>query len=212
MATTISSAQRSALSDNFFDNLGSGKDEFQPKNSLSALYQLAGGLVNDAQRNLNSADRVASGALSESMKILDPRITRGGKNISIDIELLYYYKFIDGGVKGTKGGAGKYAFKNDGVGKKMRNEIRKWIIREGLKHKSDKYSPITKREGKRKSITETSNQVAYVIARSIKQKGLKRTNFLAKAVKTARNNSRELLSKGFKVDIINALPKQLNQY
>lgn len=208
MATSISKAQADALSDGFFDSIGTSKDELQPKGTLSVLYQLAGGLVDEAQRNLISADRIASGKLAESFKVLNPE--QIGKTIHIDIEALYYYQFIDGGVKGTRGGNGKYSFKNNVVGKKMQEAIRKWLIKEGLKAKTTKkYKAISVRESKRKSIGETSRSVAYAIGINIKKKGLKRTNFFSKALKSTKDKSRQELSKGFKVDIINSLPKKI---
>lgn len=209
MATSISSAQASALADGFFDSLGSSKDELKPKESLSALYQLAGGLVSDAQRNLISSDRIASGKLADSFKVLNPE--QLGKNIVIDIEALYYYQFIDGGVKGTRGGSGKFSFKNNFVGRKMQEAIRKWLIKEGLKARTTKkYKAISIREAKRKSITETSRSVAFAISKYIKQKGLKRTNFFAKALTSTKDKAAKELSKGFKIDIINSLPKKLD--
>src|SRR5207237_1175969 len=136
MAGSISNAQANALADGFFDSIGSSKDELTPKGSLSALYQLAGGLVSDAQRNLISSDRIASGKLSDSFKVLNPE--QLGKNIVVDIEALYHYKFIIGGVRGTRGGSGEFSFKNNSVGRKMQEAIRKWLIKEGLKARTTK--------------------------------------------------------------------------
>ncbi len=209
MASSISKAQADALAAGFFDKIGDTKDGLQPEETLSALYQLAGGLVSEAQDNLNQADRVASGALSDSIKVLNPEYVN--RSVRIDIEALFYYKFVDKGVKGTKKGSGQYSFKNAFVGKSMVNAIRKWVIREGLKARTNVGGPsITKREAKRKTITDSSYTTAFVIAKSIKQKGLKRTNFFAKAITSTRDKTDEALGKAFKVDIINSLPKKLS--
>lgn len=209
MADSISKAQASALADGFFDNVGSTKGGLQPEETLAALIRSAGFLAGQAITNLNKSDRVATGALSDSIKVLDPRVVNG-VNVIVDVEALFYYQFVDGGVKGTKRGAGKFSFKNDKPGRTMVNALRKWIIREGLKAKTKTGGkPITGRERFRKSITETSNSVAYAIARSIKQKGLKRTNFFDKAVRSTESKISEELSKGFKIDIINAIPNNL---
>lgn len=133
-----------------------------------------------------------------------------GKTVRMDISALFYYKFVDQGVKGTKKGSGKYAFKNDGVGKKMMIAIRKWVIREGLKHKSDKYKAITKREAKRKSITDTSTSTAYAIAKSVKQKGIEPSGFFTDAVRSTQAAANEELGAALKIDIINTLPNGLN--
>lgn len=209
MASSISKAQAKALADGFLDTLGTKRDGLRVENTTSELILLAGELVEQAQKNLVTTDRVASGALSESLKVLNPEFHN--RNIQVDVEALLYYQFIDSGVRGTRGGtSGKgYSFKNEVVGRKMRDAIRKWLIREGLKARSDKYT-VTNRETRRKSISETSNQVAYAIARSIKQKGLKRTNFFAKAIRSTKVHAKENLARGFKIDIINAIPKQLN--
>lgn len=207
MATSISKSQAKALADGFLDTIGS-KDGLVPAESLSAIVQIAGTLVDEAQRNLNIRDKVASGALSESMKLRNPEAV--GKSVRIDVEALYYYKFLNEGVKGTKGGSGKYAFKNNSVGKKMMTSIRKWVIREGLKAKTRTGgAAITKREGKRRSITETSNSVAYGISMAVKLKGIKRTNFFTDAVKTTQGQAKDQLAKALKIDIINSIPPKI---
>jgi hypothetical protein len=206
MAKSISTAQAEALASGFFDDLGSD-EEFQPVETLSTLIQLAGELVGTAQENLNVVDRVATGSLSESLKILNPEVT--GETIRVDIEALYYYRFIDQGVKGTKGGNGKYQFRNDLVGRNMLNAIRKWVIREKLKMRTNKkYKAISKREAKRKRITDTSTSISYAIAKSIKRKGLKKTMFFTNAVINTQNKLKDL-AVPLKIDIINTLPKKL---
>lgn len=204
----ISQAQAKALAEGFLDTVGSR--DLNPVESMSALILLAGSLVDQAQQNLNKVDRVASGSLSESMKVLNPESV--GNNVRIDVIANFYYKFIDKGVKGVEGGStGTYSFKNLHVSKRMMEAIRKWLLREGLKartHTGGK--PIVKREAKRKKITSTSTQAAYAIARGIKKTGLKRTNFFTDAVRTTRQQAKTQLAKGLKLDIINALPKKIN--
>lgn len=209
MASSISKAQAEALSSGFFDTIGANRSGFKAKETTSELIILAGGLVEEAQNNLNKSDRNATGALSESLKVLNPGLVAG--LVQVDVEALDYYKFVDAGVRGTKSGSSAkgYSFKD-----KMPpvNIIRKWVIREGLKAKTNVGGkPITKREARRKSITETSNRVAFGISMGIKQHGLKRTNFFSKAIATTKRKSREVFGKAFKLDIINSIPKKLNQ-
>lgn len=209
MPSSISSEQAKALAEGFFNDIGESKDGLQPKNSLAALYRVAGTLVDEAVNNLNKSDRVATGALSSSLKVRDPRVVNG-VNVIVDVEALFYYKFIDKGVKGTNGGIGEYSFKYDMPGKKMTNAIRKWIKSEGVKAKTTKkYKAISKREAKRKKITDKTASMAFAIARKIKQKGLKRTNFFSEALKTTKVIAKQELTKGFRIDIINSLPKKL---
>lgn len=207
MAKSISRAQAEALADGFFDTLGSAKDGIAAEKTLGSIIMLAGDLVTQAQENLNKADRVATGALSNSLKVLNPEMAAGV--IRVDVEALDYYKFIDAGVKGTKGGqsAKGYSYKD-----KMPpvNVIRKWVIREKLKYRTPTGGkPISKREKKRSGITDTSQRTAFIIARAIFTKGLKRTNFFTKAVNSTKAKARDSLSKAFKIDIINAIPKTL---
>lgn len=207
MAKSITEAQANALAEGFFDGLG---EDFKPTKSLSKLFLVCGKIVEEAQNNLNSADRVSTGALSESLKIIDPVIE--GKNVRIDISMLYYWKFINDGVKGVKSGrpSSKYSFKNLYPSKKMVKAIRRWVIKEGIKAKAKgQGKPVTKREGKRRNITDTTTSTAYSIARSVKAKGLKKTNFFTNALKEGNKYAKEQIGKGFKVDIIDAIPKTI---
>lgn len=206
MAKSISQAQAEALSQGFFNNIGSDED-FEPVETQSTLIQLAGDLVGTAQENLNAADANATGALSESLKILNPEIT--GDKVRVDIEALDYYRFKDQGVKGTRGGTGKYSFKNERVGRRMLNAIRKWVIRENLKMRATrKYSAISRRESRRKRITDTSYNTAYAISIAVKRKGLPRTMFFTNAVIKTQGRLKEL-GGALKIDIINIIPKKL---
>jgi hypothetical protein len=213
LAVSINQAQAKAGTD-FLDDFGEGKDMF--RECANTMERLAGVLAKTAQDNLNKSDRNATGRLSESIKVKTPQIN--GSKVQIDIEALFYYQFVDKGVKGTRGGNGEYSFKNENVGTKFKDEIRKWVIREGIKARSIKNEKlsaktsrvISKREKKRKSITQTSDSVAYAIARSIKRKGLKKTNFMTKAINEVKKLAREELAKGLKVDILASLPKKLN--
>lgn len=216
MATSISNAHAEALAESFLDQIGSDRtgEGIRLKKTTSELILLAGTLVSEAQNNLNKADRVATGALSESLKILNPSKVDGG--IRVDVEALYYYKFIDAGVKGTKKGSSRDGYKYSNKMPPV-NVIRKWLIREGLKGKTirnEKLKPktdklISSREKFRKSITETSNRVAFAIARSIYYGGLKRTNFFAKALTTTERKADSVFGSAFEIDVINSLPNKL---
>lgn len=215
MAKSIAQAQADALAKGFFDKLGSSKDDFIPRSSLSSVIKLAGRLLEEADKNLNAADRVASGAVLESMKILDP--TNKGGIIVIDIEILYYYMFLDQGVKGTRSGSGKFSFKNEFVPPKMFKALKSWVKKEGLKARTDVGGkPISKRERKRvanrsgKGSERSIDSKVYAIGVSVKRKGLKKTLFWTNAIKVVERIAAEELGKAFVIDILDAIPARIN--
>ena len=213
MPQSISKAQAELLSSGFLDTLGS-KPEFNDLDiteSLAALILLAGELIEEANSNLQEGGHIGSGRLSDSLKVLNPEYV--GKQIQLDIEALFYHQFINKGVRGTKSGAGEFSFKDDYPSRKMVTEIQKWIKRAHLASTKDRKSETTLGI-KRKSISELNKgrSVAYAVARSIMQKGIKANGFLDKAAKVAKSHAKEELGKALKIDIINSLPTNLNDY
>lgn len=90
-----------------------------------------------------------------------------GNVISVDIFAPDYYTFVDEGVKGLKNekpNTGRYSFKTPFVSKRMVAGIRDWIPRKGI---------VKRGQGGSK----TADYLAYAIARSVKQKGLRKTSF-----------------------------------
>jgi hypothetical protein len=176
-----------------------------------ALYYLAAKYVEFATDNLEKADRVASGALSSSIVALPMEIL--GSVYSVSIKLDDYYKFVDKGVKGwadEKGGNSPYQFKNyQGGGKKsskMVTAIRKWLVSQSLQGTAvNAKKSIYKREKKNASVTDTSTQLAIIISRSIKKKGLKPSHFWSDAEKSVMQIAEAEFAQAIKVDIINSI-------
>ena len=82
--------------------------------------------------------------------------------------------------------------------------IKKWISRGKKSTRSvKKYKAAGKNELKNKSISEIDS--AYAVARSVKQKGIKKTGFLDKAITSARKKIKGRLGKALKIDIINSI-------
>lgn len=204
MAQTITQAQKSALSSGFLNSLGSNPEfsDLPIDESVQALYELAGYLIEEANKNLDKNGNVSSGALASSHKVVNPQFVGG--NIQMDIEALAYYAFINKGVRGTKSGNGLYSFKTDYPSKKMVDEIRAWMKRAGISTRNIQKS-VSKLESKRKSISKADS--AYAMARSIKMKGIKPTGYFDKAVKSAQSRAKETLGQALVVDVINSLPK-----
>jgi hypothetical protein len=124
-----------------------------------------------------------------------------------------YYKFVDRGVKGWQGsnGDGTFQFKkpsghSGAKSSKMVTALKKWLIREGLKQKNNKYKPISKRESKRaKKTFDPATGAAIALAGTIRRRGLKKTLFWTKAVKDMKKTIGERFAKGMKLDIIETI-------
>jgi len=186
--------------------------EFKGDAVMTALYNIAAEFIKNASNNLQQVDRISTGALLDSIN--PSEITIMGKTYSISINVNDYYKFIDKGVKGWKSGSpsdSPYAFKQPGKrgeapkSSKMVSAIRQWLIKEGLKATTSTGKSITKRESKRKSITDASTKAAIVVAQSIKKKGLDKTNFWTKAGQQTTNYAEKEIGIALQIDIINSL-------
>lgn len=196
---SMSKAQAAAIADGFLDTQGSDRNEFEPRETFTELILLAGGLVEQMQKNLISSNSNASGKLSESIIANEPE--KAGSALKIDITMSFYGRFVNKGVKGTKGGSGLYAFKYDRPSSKMVNSIRQWI-RIGKASTANVKQTYKKLERKNASISQLDN--AYATARSILQKGIKATGFIDKAIITTQQKVSDTLGAALKVDIINS--------
>lgn len=207
MPISITKAQSSALSEGFLNNLGSSPEfaDLPMDESVKALYQLARYLIEEANNNLDKGGHVSTGELRDSHKVINPEIIGG--NITMEIEALARYAFLNKGVRGTKSGNGLYSFKSSYPSQDMVKEIRAWMTRAGISTRNIQKS-VSKLEKKRKSISEYDN--AYAMARSIKMKGIKPTGYFDKAVRSAQTRAKEVLGQALVVDVISALPKDLN--
>lgn len=184
-----------------------GTDDKGDNIKLSAteklLIDLAADFALNAKENLNKAVSVSSGGTLDSIKPLNP--IKKGKTIRVEVEVAEHYDYLNSGVKGTKGGAGKYGFKNDKPSRKMVAAIERWAKKEGLKvtDNSKNKVAISKREGKRqKNMNKTVN--AYGIARAVKQKGIKANRFWDKATKQLEKDIAEKAGAALKIDILNS--------
>jgi hypothetical protein len=189
--------------------------EFKGDALITTLYNIAVEFLNSAESNLKAKDRVASGALLDSIKPTEVQIF--GQVYTLNINANDYYKFIDRGVKGWQSGNpsdSPYAFKkSDGKGShgtnsQMVTAIRKWLIKEGLKSKNISKNPkhsISARESRRQKITDTSTSAAIVISGQIRKNGLKKTNFWSDAEKSTMDYDNKNLSIALEIDILNSL-------
>jgi hypothetical protein len=201
---SISKAQAAALAEGFLDNLGSERGEFQPRELYTELFLIVGELIEAAQNNLNKANRISSGALSESLIADDPK--KNGNVISVDILMNFYGAFVNKGVKGTRAGhsTAGYSFKNEVVSRSMLAAIANWIEKARIKTRTvKKYKGYGKHEVKQKTIAQFD--ATYAVARSIKQHGLKPTGFLDNAIAKTSDKIEQRLGAALVIDVLDGL-------
>lgn len=176
--------------------------------TAKALVGLAAFLIEKASDNLDRKGHVATGNTISSMKAVNLDLT--GVNMSVDVEILSTYKFLDQGVKGVNGGSGKYSFKNKFVSKKMMNAILKWVKKRSLSGKT-KYKAVSKNERKNKRLNKivskanSRESLAYAIAANVKKNGIDRTLFFTNAIKDTQKEVKKRFAAALKIDIINQI-------
>jgi hypothetical protein len=176
---SIVKSQAEALAENFLDSLGEDKSELTPKDALPLLYQLVGGIIDQAQENLIKSNSNANGFLSKSIVADNPTVN--GNIVSIDILMLFYGQFINDGVKGTKEGKGKYQFKGEYPSKEMVKNLVKGIGRAKKSTRNvNRNKTIVANEKKNINISDISK--AYGAGRNILRYGIKATGFMNDAI------------------------------
>jgi|GEM_PF-1558428 len=211
----ISQRKRQDAALGFIDLMGEDKLDYRAPRFTAvedALSAVAANFIQQAINNLNASDRNASGKLEGS--ITPTEIIRTVKGMSIDVMINDYYKFIDKGVKGWQSGTpnSPYSFKKpDGSKHKgerslMVEALKGWLKSELRKRSGGENAhPISRREKRRKKITDAKTQTAIVVAGIIRRKGLKKTNFWTKATNSIQKDLKETVGQAFKVDIINSI-------
>ena len=156
-------------------------------------------IVKQAKENLSAADK--KGALANS---IDFFVIKKGGSITVRFKMNSYGAFVDKGVSGTKT---KRSFK-DYKGKTKSSPfkykakqppsgiIEKWIKRKGLKG----------RDKKGRFITHKS--LSFLIARSIKKKGIQGISFFQKPLMLGMKQFSSKFGKAIADDIVNSLRQQ----
>lgn len=182
-------------------------DNVTLNHTARALVDLSDFLIDQARNNLDRGGNVATGETGQSMKAVN--ILLKGAVMSLDIELLSTYKFLDLGVKGTHGGAGKFQFKNSFPNDKMAKAIRSWLR---TRRVVTKYKAKSKTERKNKKINKMVQSqdnrltsLSYAIATNIKKKGIKATKFFSKAIEATRKEQKKKYGDALKLDIIESI-------
>lgn len=118
--------------------------------------------IDVAQAELESNNRNASGSLSASIRPKD--LVTNGEEVLVEVIAEDYWDFINQGVNGTIGNFGSpYSFRNLGVGMNMRQAFKEFIQLRGIQPREPEMD---------------YDQLAYVLARATKKKGIKATPFM----------------------------------
>ena len=118
--------------------------------------------IDVARAELESNNRNASGSLSASIRTKD--LVTNGEEVLVEVIAEDYWDFINQGVNGTVNKFGSpYSFKNLVVGMKMHQAFKEFIQLRG----------ITPREPEM-----DYDQLAYILAKATKKKGIKKTPFM----------------------------------
>jgi len=189
------------------DGLGSSDrgDKLPLNNLADTMVRMAESIISEAQKNLNRAGAEATGELEASMKAENIEID--GSRMTLDIVLLDRYKFINEGVNGVEKSQGsQYSFKTIRPSIGMKNSIKAWIRKRGKR--AMKYKAISKTERKDQKIkrmrsgADSQDGLAWAVSTSVKKKGIKKTKFFTKAIKTTEAKFKKEIAAGFKLDII----------
>lgn len=211
----IGNAQAEYLKTLHLDEIGQGKNVVEGvrlSEVEKALLSAAAFFKVSAEDGLNESNAVSSAALGESIQF--DKVKYFGGAYSVEISVLDYFKWVNSGVNGLKKKHGSpYSFHNMGVSKNMLKEIRKWVIREGLKVRTKEalHKPIHQ-EKKGKPFSGLKNdeatKAAFVVSKAVKRNGIKPTHFWDKAVKATAKEMQQGLGTVLLPVIINELKKK----
>jgi len=201
MAKSIKQLQAESLS--YLEKIGVSEKEFERgTDGLNALeYYLtlsAANFILKVQENLQVQGKVDTGGLSENLQQSAVSKDRNSLSVSIgydaDSEQAKYYDYVNKGVMGYKSQSpfSKYKFKSSrpNPSKDMVFNIAKWLRRNAsLGRREDNRTLITSSQRKRKSLSKMVDEnkrfksFAFAVAKSIKQKGIKKSGFFDDAIK-----------------------------
>jgi hypothetical protein len=198
MAKSSKQLQDELVNDGTLDRLAESNKDFAALVELPVTKQLiilsAANFILRVQENIKRLGKVSTGRLEDG-------ITQGDlieDNFGYEVDLGYeangpgakYYDYVNKGVKGKSGGPDSpYAFKSLNPSRKMVSAIEMWMVQNNVRSRNEdqtrnRSALQTKRASVRSMASAQSNQrsLAYVIARSIKRRGLEKTAFFDEAI------------------------------
>ena len=118
-----------------------------------------------AKEGLEEDDRNGTGALGTSIRPSD--LITNQEEVIVNILAEDYWDFINSGVNGVQNNFGApYSFKNLGVGQGMKQAFKEFIQVRGIQPRDPEMS---------------YDSLAYVLAKSVKKKGIKATPYMDEA-------------------------------
>ena len=178
----------------------------QFKNTIQAMQKLGANVVKEGRSILKKKKKQTSG--NTLYNDFDYLVTASDSDVTLEFEFggaEDYWQFVDEGVKGAGGFKGSGKMRGQGSPFKFstkmppRGAIDRWIVRKPLK--------AARKNGKfisRKSI-------AFLIQRSIYQRGLERTQFFSKPFTQQLNKESEEIVKAFADDLELAIDKTIKK-
>ena len=200
MAKSINQIQNELINDGTIDAIAKGlasRDEAGLE-SLDliprAIIAFAAAFIDKARENINKSGSVDTGKLADGLTQGELRRSK----TSYELEVGYrssdaaskYYDFVNKGVRGTDSGQpsdSPYQFRSrtPATNGPMVKAIEGWVKRQGISSRRETArTSVSATARKRKAVSDIAQtrSTAFLIARSIKRKGLKRTGFFDNAV------------------------------
>jgi hypothetical protein len=190
--------QAELLSEGFLETLGAERVDFGKASELPVTARLlviaAANFVQRVQENLDRMGKVSTGTLSTD--IISGEVQAGGGSVSIEVGYpassagAKYYDFVNKGVKGLVSGQpsdSPYQFRKLSAPPVMVNAILGWMQENNIRAREETQTrDLSPLQSKRKGLQELTGgdaqrSLAYVIARSIKRRGLPYTGYFDEA-------------------------------
>jgi len=180
---TIAQAQAAFFQQGGFGEGGMLREDVAELSELEKeLSNYISTFLTKASDNLNKTNSITTGDLDRSLSF---ELVPNKNGYLINFKALEYFKFVDKGVRGAgssrKNNTSPYSFKTITPSKNHVTAIEKWIIRNRLTATRRDLKGRTKRESKAIDPTKGRQQLAYIIAKSIKRDGLYETGFWSDA-------------------------------
>ena len=187
MADNISSRQKLLLTDGFLDDQKAENLKKVLEDGINdVMLKSAKKFVDVWKKVVKEKKIVASGNIESNLVILPPENENGVT--TLEIELPYYAKFQDRGVKGLKKDPAPnspYFFKTWGMSKEGQDSVREWLeTAKGKVSSSDAQKSQFGSETKFKKIADRDSTLRQAIA-GIKAGGIKTRNFIDPIVEEA---------------------------